>query len=103
MPDISTRCLRRHKRRISGSEAAIVNTARLINKGRIELVGTEIRIAKQSAFGADRLRVVGSSHKSCTSWSFSEGLVELMQIPFVNSLKSYRPWLIPTQRRSRVS
>jgi hypothetical protein len=34
--------------------------AYLINKGRIELDGTEIRIANQSAFGADRLRVVGS-------------------------------------------
>ena len=32
----------------------------LMNKGRIELVGTEIRIVKQSAFGADRVRMIGS-------------------------------------------
>ena len=35
--------------------------AYLFSKGRIELVGNEIRLAKQSsAFAADRLRVVGS-------------------------------------------
>ena len=31
----------------------------LMKKGRIELVGTEIRIAKQS-FGAERVRMIGS-------------------------------------------
>lgn len=34
--------------------------AYLMNKGRIELVGTEIRLAKQASFGTDRVRMMGA-------------------------------------------
>ncbi len=55
---------RRGKMNMVDSESLRIEAAKvlayLFNKGRIELVGNEIRLAKQSTVASDRLRIVGA-------------------------------------------